>query len=147
MKTSFNCILQSFGNNVAIVVPPENLEELQAGKRPPVKVWVNEYEYQSTIASMNGQFLLPFAKEHRERSGYQGGDSVAVTLTLESNNREVLLPDDLTIALTDNDLMNIFEEKSYSIRKEFVRQVIDSKKVETRIKRIQLIIEQLNPDQ
>lgn len=147
MKSSFTCILQSFGNNVAIVVPSENLEELQAGKRPPVKVRINEYEYQSTIASMNGQFLLPFAKEHRERSGYQGGDSVAVTLTLESNDREVLLPDDLTIALTDNDLMNIFEEKSYSIRKEFVRQVIDSKRVETRIKRIQLIIEQLNPDQ
>ena len=147
MKTTFTCTLQSFGNNVAIVVPPENLEELQAGKRPPVKVRVNEYEYQSTIASMSGQFLLPFAKEHRERSGYKGGDSVTVTLTLESNNREVLLPDDLTKALTENQVMNVFEEKSYSIRKEFVRQVIDSKKEETRIKRIQSIIEQLTSNQ
>lgn len=147
MKSTFTCILQSFGNNVAIVVPTENLEEFQAGKRPPVKVKVNEYEYQSTIASMSGLFLLPFAKEHRDRSGYQGGDSVTVTLTLESKNREVLLPNDLTITLTDNDLMNVFEEKSYSIRKEFVRQVIDSKKEETRIKRIQLIIEQLTSDQ
>jgi len=139
--------LQSFGNNVAIVVPLENLEELQAGKRPPVKVKVNEYEYQSTVASMSGQFLLPLAKEHRERSGYKGGDSVTVTLTLESNKREVLLPDDLTSALTENQLVEVFEEKSYSIRKEFVRQVIDSKKEETRIKRIQSIIEQLTSDQ
>jgi len=147
MKTTFTCTLQSFGNNVAIVVPLENLEELQAGKRPPVKVKVNEYEYQSTVASMSGQFLLPLAKEHRERSGYKGGDSVTVTLTLESNKREVLLPDDLTSALTENQLVEVFEEKSYSIRKEFVRQVIDSKKEETRIKRIQSIIEQLTSDQ
>jgi len=68
-------------------------------------------------------------------------------LTLESNKREVLLPDDLTSALTENQLVEVFEEKSYSIRKEFVRQVIDSKKEETRIKRIQSIIEQLTSDQ
>jgi antitoxin component of MazEF toxin-antitoxin module len=62
MKTSFKTVIQSFGNNTGIVVPPENLAELNAGKNPPVKVQVNEYEYQSTIASMGGRFLIPFAK-------------------------------------------------------------------------------------
>ncbi len=54
MKTSFKTIIKAFGNNTGIVVPEENLLELNAGKKPPVKVNVNGYEYQSSIASMSG---------------------------------------------------------------------------------------------
>jgi len=143
MKTTFTTILQSFGNNVGIVVPPEILDELNAGKHPPVKVEVNEYEYLSTIASMSGQYLIPFAKEHREQSGYKGGDSVTITLELESKNRSLPLPEELSRAIEENRLVETFEAQSYSARKEHIRQVVEAKKEETKKKRIQQIIEQL----
>jgi len=143
MKTSFKTVIQSFGNNAGIIVPPENLQELGAGKNPPVKVHVNEYEYQSTIASMSGQYLIPFAKEHREQSGYKGGDSVTITLELESKNRTLPLPEELSKAIEENHLTETFDGQSYSVRKEYIRQVVEAKKEETKTKRIQQIIEQL----
>ena len=33
-----------------IVVPPEVVESLQSGKRPPVRVTINGYTYRSTVA-------------------------------------------------------------------------------------------------
>jgi hypothetical protein len=143
MKTTFTTELQSFGNNVGIVVPSENLEELNAGKHPPVKVQVNEYEYQSTIASMSGQFLVPFAKEHRDKSGFKGGDVVTITLVLESKNRDLLVPEELLKVFEENHVSETFSAQPYSVRKEFIRQVVEAKKEETKIKRIQQIIDQL----
>ncbi len=141
MQTRFTTVLRSFGNHVGIVVPSENLEELKAGKHPPIKVQVNEY--QSTITSMDGLLLIPFAKEHREKSGFKGGDSVIITLSLESKNRDLLLPEELAKAIEENQLAATFAALAYSIRKEFIRQVVAAKREETRVKRIQQVIDQL----
>ena len=52
----FETTLSSTGNNTGIVVPPEIVDELGAGKRPPVNVTVNGYAYRSTIATMGGRY-------------------------------------------------------------------------------------------
>ena len=57
------------GNNTGIEVPAEVMDALGAGKRPPVVVNVNGFEYRSTIASMGGKFLIPFSAARREESG------------------------------------------------------------------------------
>jgi len=144
METTFKTVIKSFGNNTGIVVPLENLESLQAGKKPGVKVIVGEYEYQSSIASMDGLFLIPLSKDHREKSGLKGGDEIEVTLILEGTNRVVELPDALKQIFIERNVLEMFEKQSYSNRKEMVRQIVESKKEETRIKRINQIIEQLN---
>ena len=41
MQTSFKTYIKGFGNNTGIVVPEENLNELNGGKKPAVKVTVN----------------------------------------------------------------------------------------------------------
>ena len=46
MQTSFKTYIKGFGNNTGIVVPEENLNELNGGKKPAVKVTVNSYTYQ-----------------------------------------------------------------------------------------------------
>lgn len=144
MKTTFKTVIKAFGNNTGIVVPLESLESLQAGKKPGVKVTIGEYEYQSTVATMNGLFLIPLSKEHREKSGLKGGDEIEVTLVLEGTNRTVELPDALKQIFIERSVLDVFEKQSYSNRKEMVRQIVESKKEETRIKRINQIIEQLN---
>ena len=143
MKTSFKTIIKAFGNNTGIVVPEENLLELNAGKKPPVKVNVNGYEYQSSIASMSGYFLIPLSKELRLNSGLKGNDEVDVILTLESKDRNVEVPLELIQILKDNNLLELFDKQSYSNRKEMVRLVVDAKKEDTKMKRLSQIVNQL----
>ncbi len=144
MQSTFKTVIKAFGNNTGIVVPLENLESLQAGKKPGVKVIIGSYEYQSTVATMDGLFLIPLSKDHREKSGLKGGDEIEVTLILEGTNRTVELPDALKQIFIERNVLDVFENQSYSNRKEMVRQIVESKKEETRVKRINLIIEQLN---
>lgn len=143
MKTQFKSTIKAFGNNTGIVVPEVNLIELNGGKKPPVKVIVNRYEYQSTIATMSGYFLIPLSKEHRTKSGLKGDDVVDVILELESKNRDVEIPDSLAQLLNENQLFEVFQGQSYSARKEMVRIILEAKKEETRIKRLNQVIEQL----
>lgn len=143
METRFKTKLKSFGNNTGILVPEEYLTELKAGKNPPVKVNVNGYVYQSTIASMSGFYLIPLSKEHREKSGLKGNDEVEVILILESKNRDVEIPEDLRYHLIDQKLMDLFLSLSYSTRKEMVRMIVEAKKEETRLNRMNQVILQL----
>ena len=57
--------MQQMGNNTGIEVPADIVADLAAGKRPPVVVTVNGYEYRSTVAPMGGKCLLPFSAERR----------------------------------------------------------------------------------
>lgn len=127
-----------------IVVPPEVVEALGGTKRPAVTVTIGDYSYRSTVASMGGQYMLPFAKEHRERTGLGPGDALEVTLELDTAPRTVEAPADLAAALAARPgARDAFDRLSYSIRKEHVRQVESAKAPETRERRISRIIEGL----
>ena len=80
-------------------MPADVVAALGAGKRPPVVVNVNGYEYRSTVAPMGGKYLLPFSAERRKESGIGGGDAIDVELTVDTAPRTVEVPDDLQAAL------------------------------------------------
>ena len=125
------------GNNTGIEVPADVVAALGAGKRPPVVVNVNGYEYRSTVAPMGGKFLLPFSAERREESGIGGGDAIDVELTLDTAPRIVEVPDDLRAALDASPTAAAAWEKlSYSNRKAHVTSVLGAKAAETRARRI-----------
>lgn len=143
MKTTFRTTLKAFGNNTGIVVPAANLAELGGSKKPPVKVTVNGYAYDSTVASMGGEFLISLSKAHREAAGLKGGDEVTVTLELDAASRTVDVPDSLKAALQQGDLLGDFEKLSVSKRKAHVLSVSEAKTEETRQKRIQKVLDTL----
>lgn len=127
-----------------IVVPADVVETLGQGKRPKVSVTLKSYTYRSTVAVMGGQFMLPLAKVHREAAGVQGGETVKVTLELDTAPRETPLPADLKAALTKAKLLQAFEGKAFTHRKEWVRSVEEAKKPETRERRIAKVVEALS---
>jgi len=87
-------------NATGIVVPAKTVEALGAGKTPPVNVTINgKYTYRGRIASMGGEFMIGVAKEHREKAGIKGGDSIEVEITLDDAPREVAIPPELAKAL------------------------------------------------
>jgi len=129
-----------------IEVPPEVVEALGGGKRPPVRVTIGSHSYRSTVAPYGGVFMLPLAAEHREAAGVTAGDEVEVELTLDTEPREVTVPSDLTAALDAvPGARRAFDVLSYTNRKEIVRAVEEAKAAETRTRRIQKSVTELTP--
>jgi Domain of unknown function (DUF1905)/Bacteriocin-protection, YdeI or OmpD-Associated len=126
-----------------IVVPPEHVAALGQGKKPPVQVSVNGYVYASTVAVMGGQFLLPFAAEHRQATGLKSGDKIEVVLTLDSSPRNVAVPEDLATVLGAEGLEAVFVKAAPSRRKEWVRQLTEAKTPDTRARRLAKVLAEL----
>ena len=140
----FSTTMFQMGTNTGIEVPAEVVAALDAGKRPPVVVIVNGYEYRSTVAPMGGKYLLPFSADRRQESGIQGGDAIDVELTLDTAPRTVDVPDDLQFALNSSaTAAAAWDKLSYTHRKEHVRSVLDAKKAETRTRRIAAVVARL----
>jgi hypothetical protein len=132
------------GNNTGIPVPQDVVNALGGGKRPAVLVAVNGFTYRSTIASMGGQFLIPFSAARREESGIRGGDAIEVTLSLDEAPRTVEVPDDLQAALSaEPGAQAAWDALSPSRRKEHARAVVDAKKPETRARRVAAVLAEL----
>lgn len=127
-----------------IVVPPEVVESLQAGKRPPVRVTINGHTYRSTVAPMAGEYRLPVSAEHRSSSGVEVGDEVEVEIELDTQAREVEVPPELREALDrDADAKRCFDGLSYSNKQRIVLSIEGAKTSETRLRRITKAISEL----
>ncbi len=145
MKSSFKTTLAGkVGSPTGIEVPPAAIAELGSSKKPPVKVTVNGYTYQSTVAVMGGKFMIPLSAAHREASGLSAGDKIAVILELDEAPRTVEIPADLLTALSKKaSIKAAFDALAQSKRKECVRQVVEAKAQDTRERRIAKIVADL----
>jgi hypothetical protein len=137
-------LLQAQGMNATgIVIPPQIVEGLGGGKKPPVTVTINGYTHRNTVAVMGGKFMVGVAAEHREKTGLKGGDKVEVTLELDTAPREVEVPKDLAAALEKARAREAFDKLAYSHRKEHVRAIEEAKAPETRARRIEKAVEKV----
>jgi len=139
-------LVQAEGKNATgLRVPPEAVAALGPHKRPRVIVSLKGYTYRSTIAAYGDVFMLPVSAEHRDAAGVKAGDQVKVTIELDQEPRTVDVPDDLAAALAEKPgATSAFDALSYSVRKEYVRQVESAKAQETRSRRIAGIVAKLS---
>jgi hypothetical protein len=127
-----------------IPVPDEVVAGLGSGRRPTVRVTVGGHSYRTTVASMGGRFFVPLSAEHRGAAGVAAGDEITVEIEFDDEPREVVVPDDLARALSQDDKARaFFDELSYTHRKEWVRWVESAKKAETRAGRLANAVESL----
>lgn len=141
--TFHTTILQTGMNTTGIQIPEEVLQQLGSGRRPLVRVTVNNYTYRSAVAVMGGNSMISLSEEKRRNAGVRGGEAVDVTLALDLEPRTVELPSDLKTALTQANALPAFEKFAPSMQKEYVRQVMEAKAQETRERRIKKIVEKL----
>jgi antitoxin component of MazEF toxin-antitoxin module len=138
-------IVQS-GNNTGINVPAEIIEGFNAGKKPPVKIAINKYSYQSTVAVMGGKYMVSLSKAHREAAGVNGGDAVEINVELDDAPRTVEVPADFQKVLNKNAAAKkSYEALSASKKKNMVLLITEAKTEETRFKRIEKAIASLTP--
>jgi bifunctional DNA-binding transcriptional regulator/antitoxin component of YhaV-PrlF toxin-antitoxin module len=124
-----------------VEVPAEVVEKLGSTKNPPVKVTINDYTYPSTIAVRNGVFMLPVSAEVREKAGIKSGEIIEVSVTSDNQPRVVEVPTDFQDALDKNlAAKQYFETLSNSNKKYFIGSIEQAKTQETRIRRIEKAI-------
>jgi len=137
-------VLQARGTATGPPVPPEVVEALGAGGRPAVVVTIDGgYTYRSTIGVMGGQSLVPLSAEHRLAAGIAAGDTVDVTLEVDTLPRTVDVPEDLAHAFEAAGVRAAFETLSNSRQRALVDPVVQAKAPEPRQRRIDKAVEAL----
>jgi len=119
-------------------MPPEVVEALGGGKRPPVVITINGHTWRSRVAIMRGRFLLGLSKANRQAAGVATGDRIEVDVKLDAEPRVVVVPADLASALAcDAVARAAYESLSFSRKRELVLGVESAKRPETRARRIE----------
>jgi uncharacterized protein YdeI (YjbR/CyaY-like superfamily) len=142
-------VLQPRGPAAAVVLTDEQVAAIGEGaKRFPVRATVNGYTWRTSVARMRGEFLVGLNKEVRTAAGVQAGDTVAAALELDTEPREVDVPDALAEALAGDEAARAaFEELAFTHRKEYARWIAEAKRDETRQRRVGKALEMLRGGQ
>jgi hypothetical protein len=145
-RLHFRTVVLAAGKTATgIEVPPEAVEALGSGKRPPVRVTINGYTYRNAVAVMGGVFMIGISAEHRNGSGVAAGDEIDVELALDTEPREVTLPADFAAALaTDARAKAAFEALSPGRQKAHVTSIEGAKTAETRGRRVAKALAELS---
>jgi Bacteriocin-protection, YdeI or OmpD-Associated/Domain of unknown function (DUF1905) len=130
-------ILAAGKTAAGIEVPARVVEGLRSTKVPLVRVTINGYTYRSAVAVMGGKFMIGVSNDNRKAAGVAAGEIVDVDLELDTEPRELALPDDFATALgKDVKAKQFFEGLSNSKKQRLVLPVANGKTPETRQRNI-----------
>ena len=134
----FTATLVPRGPAAAVVLDDEQVAELGEGaKRFPVVATIGGHTWRTTVARMRGESLLGLNRGVRQQAGVEAGDTVEVTLELDTAPRAVEVPQALAEALAANpEARAAFDRLAYTHQKEYVRWIEDAKRDETRQRRV-----------
>jgi hypothetical protein len=139
-------VLQPRGPAAAVVLTDDQVAVIGEGaKRFPVRATVDGYTWRTSVARMRGEFLVGLNREVRTAAGVEAGDTVSVTLALDTELREVEVPDALAEALAGDEAARVaFDRLAFTHRKEFARWIAEAKRDETRQRRVTKALEMLH---
>jgi hypothetical protein len=128
-----------------LTVPDEAIAALGQGKKPRVIVTLNGYSYRAMSSRMGGESLIPLSAIHREAAGVKAGDQVEVTIELDTEPHDIVVPDDLSSALANVvGAREIFDTLTPAKRQSLIQKVNDAKTEATRERRISAILARLH---
>ena len=121
--------------------------EKEFGKKGQVKVkaWFDGYLYRGSLVKMGLPcHWIGLNQEVRKIIHKNPGDTVHVVIEEDNEIRTVDVPKEMSDAIHKFPKAKArFEKFSYSHKKEYVAYYLDAKKEETRIKRLQKILDKL----
>jgi bifunctional DNA-binding transcriptional regulator/antitoxin component of YhaV-PrlF toxin-antitoxin module len=130
--------------NLTAIRPPFDVKTVFGKMRVPVCGTIDGCPYRTTIAPMGGEYYMVVSKALRDAAGINIGDTVEVTMQLDTAERTVELPADLAALLKRTPkAQERFDSSSYTHRKEFARWITSAKRPETRESRLKRTIEML----
>lgn len=144
-KHTFTAVIQNAGGGGAYVEVPFDVEKAFGAKKPKIKATFDGVPYRGILARMGtDDHILIILKSIREQIGKSFGDTVKITVELDTEPRVIEVPKDLMKELKKHKEANAFFDKlSYSHKREYVMWINEAKKEETRQNRIVKMIEML----
>ena len=131
-------LLQAGKTATGIKIPEEMIEKLGGGKKPLVKVTINNFTYRSAVAVMGGAYMVGVNAENREGANVKGGDKINVTIELDTEERIVEVPAEFQKQLTKNAAAKkMFDTLSNSKKKALIIPIANAKTDETRNRNIE----------
>jgi hypothetical protein len=131
-------ILANGKTAAGIEIPLDVLDALGTSRKPAVSVSLNGYTYRSTVATVNGMYMVGVSNDVRTAAGVAAGQVVDVDIELDTEPRVVAVPPDLAAALdAEPEARRFFETLSYSNKRRVVMPIDDAKTPETRGRRIE----------
>ena len=141
----FRTTILSGGKTAAgIEIPVAVVDALGSSRKPAVKVTINGYQYRSTVATVNGAYMIGVSNDVRRAAGVAAGEEVDVTLELDTEPRRVAIPAELEALLAaDPAARAALDKLSYSNQRRIVEPIDAAKTSETRQRRIDKAMETL----
>ena len=123
---------------------PFDVKKLFGQARPPVKVSINKHSYRSTVSVYGGKYFIPVRKSNQEAAGIKAGDMVKAAIEADTELRTVEPPAELVASFRKNAKAKAgWEKLSYTFKKEYADAILQAKKPETRARRLEKILQQL----
>ena len=126
------------GMETAALKPPFDVVEVFGRKgRVPVKGTINGFPFRSSLMNMGDGHFMVVNAQLRDGAKCKKGDTVSVVMELDTEERAVQVPPYLKKIIASDAMAKEFWEKlSFTHKKEYVREIEDAKRPETREKRI-----------
>ena len=138
-RVRFQAVLRQAEGKQAtgFVVPPDVIERLGGGKRPPVRVTLNGYEYRSTVGVMGGDAMIGVSAAIRDETGLSAGDSIDVELVHDDTPRAVDVSPDFADAMAGvPGTREFFDGLANSLQRFHIDNINAAKAPDTRQRRI-----------
>jgi hypothetical protein len=149
-KVQFQTEIIEHDGGGAYVEFPHDVNEMFGVKgRVPVKAKFDGVDYRGSLMKMGADcHILGVLKEIRNKIGKGPGDTCTVIVELDTEERKIELADDVAKVLQKNKVANDnWNKLSYSHQREYHLWIDESKRPETRAKRIEQMIEKLKANQ
>ena len=142
----FRVLLEKHENSEAtgITIPFDVPKTYGTRARVPVRGTINGFPYRGSIFPMGGKYIFVVNRELRTNAKVKGGETISMTMERDDEPRIITPPADLARALSANKTAQAAWDKlSYTHRKEYARAVEEAKRPETRVRRIEKAIAEL----
>jgi hypothetical protein len=131
-------LLGHAGSDVAALKPPFDVAEVfQRKGRVPVKGAINGFPFRSSLMNMGDGHMMVVNTQMRAGAKCKGGDTIDVVMELDEEKRTVEVPAYLKkIINSDAKAKQFWSGLSFTHQKEYVREIEEAKRPETKEKRI-----------
>jgi hypothetical protein len=136
------------GGGTLVPVPREVADKLGLKGMPKIQAVIAGTPYRGSLMPMgDGTYCLGVLKSIQEKAGVGVGDTITVELGLDTTARTVEVPADLARGLArDRKAAAAWGALSYTNQKEIARSLEESKKPETRARRLAAALERLGAE-
>jgi hypothetical protein len=145
VNQSFKAVIKRYDPGWHYIDVPFDVRELFGNSsRVQVNASVDGFYYRtSLIPGATGHYMV-ISQEMRNATGKVLGDTLTIMLDIEDKPHEIAVPADIQQALKKNLIAcERFITLNYARRKRYTQWIIDSKKPETRVKRIARLVEEM----